>query len=171
MTNSSIASATYTIGEPISSITIDFENEVSSYTDWAFTNIVSKYSNSGVTANEGSYYGSTNGKASGSIQTKEKVATPNTLTCYVSKQTTNTSTSTWYVQVSSDGDTWEDVASISAASMNKGEWKELTADLSNYTDVYVRVYYSGSTAVRLIDNLTLSTEAPAVAKPTFSVAE
>ena len=155
----------------ISGFTIDFENEVSSYTDWAFTNIVSKYSNSGVTANEGSYYGSTNGKASGSIQTKEKVATPNTLTCYVSKQTTNATASTWYVQVSSDGDTWTNVANTSAVDMNKGEWKKIEANLSNYTDVYVRVYYSGTQAVRLIDNLTLSTEAPAVAKPTFSVAE
>ena len=140
---------------------IDFESDATSYVKWVFTNIVSNYSNSGVTAYGGSKYGSTDGKASGSIQTKEKVATPQKLTCYVSKQTNNASASTWTIQVSEDGSTWTDVESISASSMAKGEWVELSADLSNYTDVFVRVYYSGTTAIRLIDDLNLSTQAVA----------
>ena len=168
MNDSQVASATYTIISGIEGYDIDFENDANVYTNWAFTNIVSNYSNDDIDAQEGSKYGSTDGKASGSIQTKEIVETPNTLTCYVSKQTNNNTASTWYIQVSSDGSTWEDVASTSATNMTKGEWKEFTADLSGYTDVYVRVYYSGSTAVRLIDNLTLTTTAPAVATPTFS---
>ena len=135
-------------------LTIDFESDATDYTDWTFTNIVSNYSNTGVNAHGGSKYGSTDGKASGSIQTKEKV-NPASLTCYVSKQTTNTSTSTWYIHVSSDGSTWTEVANTDAKDMNKGEWKKFTAALSNYSDVYVRVSYSGSTAVRLIDDLTL----------------
>ena len=137
-----------------SDMTIDFENAASTYSDWTFTNIVSNYSNTGVNAHGGSKYGSTNGKASGSIQTKEKV-NPASLTCYVSKQTTNTTSSTWYIQVSSDGSTWEDAKSRSATNMDKGEWVKFSTDLSDYSDVYVRVSYSGSTAVRLIDDLTL----------------
>ena len=140
---------------------IDFESDATSYVKWVFTNIVSNYTNSGVTAHGGSKYGSTAGKESGSIQTKEKVATPQNLTCYVSKQTTNTTESTWYIQVSEDGSSWTNVSSTSATDMTKGTWKEFTADLSNYTNVYVRVYYSGSTAIRLIDDLNLSTQAVA----------
>lgn len=172
MNNSAVASATYTIitGGEGDSYDIDFENIAAYYTNWTFTNIVGKETNANVTAHGGSYFGSTNGKASGSIQTKKKIATPNSLTCYVSKQSTNTSASTWYIQVSSDGETWTDVATTSATDMARGEWKEFSADLSAYTDVYVRVYYSGSTAVRNIDDLVLNTTAPAVATPTFSPA-
>lgn len=150
---------------------IDFENIAAFYTNWTFTNIVAKETNSEVPAHGGSYFGNTNGKASGSIQTKEKIATPNSLTCYLSKQSNNTTASTWKIQVSSDGETWTDVASTSAVDMTKGEWKEFSADLSAYTDVYVRVYYSGTTAIRDIDDLTLVTKAPAVATPTFDPAD
>lgn len=150
---------------------IDFENIAAYYTNWIFTNIVSKEMNSNVPAHGGSYFGNTNGKASGSIQTKEKIATPNSLTCYLSKQSTNTTPSSWKIQVSSDGETWTDVAETSAVDMTRGEWKEFSADLSAYTDVYVRVYYDGTTAVRDIDDLTLVTTAPAVAKPTFDPAD
>lgn len=176
MNNSAVASATYTIitGGAGDSYDIDFENIAAYYTNWTFTNIVGKHTNTGVTPHGGNYIGATgngsNGTQTGSIQTKEKIATPNSLTCYVSKQSTNTSASTWYIQVSSDGSEWEDVASINASNMEKGEWKEFSADLSAYTDVYVRVYYSGSTALRNIDDLTLVTTAPAVATPTFSPA-
>ena len=150
---------------------IDFENIAAYYTNWTFTNIVAKETSSEVPAHGGSYFGNTNGKASGSIQTKEKIATPNSLTCYLSKQSNNTTASTWKIQVSSDGETWTDVASTSAVDMTKGEWKEFSADLSAYTDVYVRVYYSGTTAIRDIDDLTLVTTAPAVATPTFDPAD
>lgn len=151
-----------------SDMIIDFESEATAYSDWSFTNIVSNYKNSGVDTHSGAKYGSTDGKASGSIQTEEKV-TPVSLTCYLSKQTTNTTASTWYVQVSSDGTTWTEAGSTSATDMSKGEWKEFTVDLSTYSDVYVRVYYSGSTAVRLIDDLTLTVNG--TAKPSISASD
>lgn len=140
--------------EKVLAMTIDFESEESAYSDWTFNTIFPNYKNTDVDAHGGSKYGSTGGRASGFIKTNEKV-TPASLTCYVSKQTTNNSTSTWYVQVSSDGSTWTEAGSRSATDMGKGEWKEFTVDLSKYSNVYVRVYYSGSTAVRLIDDLTL----------------
>ena len=153
--SSDVASATYTIATPSSGYDIDFESEASSYSDWTFTNIVSNYINDNAEPHGGLKYGSTGGKASGSIQTNEPIATPKSLTCYVSKQSTNTTTSTWKIQVSSDGSSWTDVKSTSATDMTMGKWKEFSADLSSYTDVYVRIYYSGTTAVRLIDDLTL----------------
>ena len=67
-------------------LTIDFESDAASYSDWTFTTIVSNYSNSGVTAHGGSKYGCTDGKASGSIVTKEAIANPGVLTFFVSKE-------------------------------------------------------------------------------------
>ena len=74
----------------------------------------------------------------------------------MSKTSNNTTSSSWKIQVSLDGSTWTDVKTQSAVSMSKGEWVEFTADLSSYSNVYVRVAYSGTTAVRAIDNLTFT---------------
>ena len=169
---SAITEATYTIVPAIPGYVIDFENEVASYTDWEFTNI--GIGEGDITAHGGSKYGKNandNGNAvtTASIKTKEKIATPQTLTCYVSKTSGNTTESYWYIQVSDDGTTWTDVKTQSAISMNKGDWTEVTANLSTYNDVYVRVYYSGSNAFRTIDDIELNTDANAVAAPIFGV--
>ena len=42
----------------------------------------------------------------------------------------------------------------------KGEWQEFTADLSAYKNVYVRLYYTGSTAIRAVDDIELTTYVP-----------
>lgn len=166
---SAVASATYTIITPVTGYNIDFESENAAYTDWVFTNIVSKQTGA-IDAHGGTNYGTTGGKATGSITTKAKIATPSSLTCYVSKTTDNSTACNWTIQVSSDGTTWKDVATTSASSMKKGDWVEFTADLSDYTDVYVRVYYgNNSTAVRAIDDLKLI-DTPAVSRPVFDPA-
>ena len=108
-----------------------------------------------ITPHGGSHYGSTATSSTAYVMTKDKV-NPVSLTCYVSKSSNNTKTSTWYIQVSSDGNSWVEVENTDATDMSQGEWKEFSADLSSYSDVYVRVYYSGSTAVRCIDDLTLT---------------
>ena len=140
-----------------SDMEIDFEDVSSTYSDWTFTNLNSQQTHANVTAHGGSYFGSTAGTATASIVTNSKVD-PQSLTAYFTKQTTNTtsSTSTWYIQVSSDGSSWTNVTTQSATSMSRGTWVEVESDLSDYSDVYVRVYYSGSTAVRNIDDLTLT---------------
>ena len=173
MNNSEVATALYTIS--ISDYIIDFEKSLESYVDWVFANI--GIHNSGITAHGGTYYGANvnvNGNAveSATIQTKEKVANPATFTCYVSKESTNTNISSiWCVEVSSDGENWEDVASQSATSMNKGEWIEVTADLSNYSNVYVRLRYNGTNAIRTVDDISITLRGtPTVATPTFSPA-
>ena len=60
------------------------------------------------------------------------------------------------MQVSSDNSSWKDVKTQSATSMSTGDWVEVTQDLSTYSNVYVRVYYTGSTAFRNIDDLTFT---------------
>lgn len=135
--------------------TIDFESASSAYTSWTFTNMTSQQTGT-ITANGGTYYGTTGGKTTASITTKTAIATPKSITFYVSKQSTNTTSSSWKIQVSSDNATWTDVKTQSATTMSKGSWVKVTQDLSSYSNVYVRVYYTGSTAVRNIDDLSLT---------------
>lgn len=138
--------------------TIDFENALSSYSDWTFNNIGTD--NDAITAHGGSKYGanindSGNGVASASISTVATYAKPYDVKFYISKCSNNSSTSSWIVQVSSDGSTWTDVESIDAKGMSKGVWQEKTVSLTAYSNVYVRVLYSGSTAIRAIDDIEI----------------
>ena len=135
--------------------TIDFESVSTAYSFWTFTNMTSKETGT-ITAKGGRYYGTTGGKATASITSTNVIAKPKSMTFYVSKQSTNTKSSSWKIQVSSDNSTWTDVKTQSATSMSKGSWVEVTQDLSSYSNVYVRVYYTGSTAVRNIDDLSLT---------------
>ena len=153
MDNSAVASAAYTVFQPVSGYTIDFESPFDAYADWTFKN--AEQGTDAITAHGGTYYATTGGNASAVFQTKERVAKPTTFTCYVSKLSTNTTSSTWYVEVSSDGDSWTEVASQSATVMDKGSWKEITANLGLYSNVYVRLRYQGSTAVRAVDDISI----------------
>ena len=147
--------ASYTIvPQGVQTATIDFEDAASTYTDWTFTNMESKKTNDKVTAHGGSYFGDTGGKASAYIETKE-LTNPISITFYVTKQSSNTTKSTWKIQTSTNGSNWTDVKEVSATDMAQGTWKEVTADLSSYKNVYVRIYYSGSTAIRNIDDVQL----------------
>ena len=173
--NSAVAEAAYTIKQVVSGYDIDFENDVDDYVDWEMTNIGT--SNTDITAHGGSKYGanindSGNGTATASIQTKEKVAYPNVFTCYVSKASNNTTASNWVVEVSSNGSDWTEVATHAAQSMSKGEWVEFTADIKavGYTNVYVRLSYGSSSAIRAVDDISLTTYTPAaVEEPVISV--
>lgn len=149
-------------------LTIDFESVASDYTGWTFVNMVSKATGS-ITAKGGTYYGKTGGKATASITTKTAIPYPTSISFYVSKQSGNTKSSSWKIQVSSNNSTWTDVKTQSATSMSQGSWVEVTQDLSSYDHVYVRIYYTGSTAVRNIDDVTL-TYSTSVA-PTLSVSK
>lgn len=140
--------------QPGNNVTLSVDFESSSYSEWSVINMLLQQS--GITAKGGSYYGTTGGKTTASITTKKSYTYPNSITCYVSKTSNNTTNSSWKIQVSLDGSTWTDVKTQSAVSMSKGEWVEFTADLSSYSNVYVRVAYSGTSAVRAIDNLTFT---------------
>ena len=168
--NSAVATATYKKMVTVPGYAIDFESELDAYVDWEFSNIGIRTST--ITAHGGTYYGSNvngngNATATAAIKTKAKVATPGVLTFYISKESNNTTASSWKAQVSADGSEWTDVETFDAKSMSKGAWNECTADLSEYSNVYVRINYSGSNAIRAIDDIELA-EAAAVAKPTIS---
>ena len=158
--NSVVASASYTIKEIVRGYTIDFEKPIDAYVDWT-TNNVGIHTSGVTSAHGGSAWGSNvsesdNGTATAIIQTKVKVAHPNVFTCYISKESNNTKASTWKIQVSSDETNWYDIAVLN--KMTQDEWTEFSGDIKakGYTDVYVRLYYEGSTAKRAVDDITLS---------------
>lgn len=155
--DSEIATAEYTIREFGGNI--DFESALEEYVDWTFENVGN--TNTDITAHGGDKYGANinatgNGVATLKIQTKEKVALPNELTCYVSKVSGNTTSSTWTISVSEDGTNWTEINNHAAASMSKGVWQEFKANLSSYNDVYIRITYGSSTAIRAIDDISLT---------------
>jgi hypothetical protein len=164
MDDSNVASASYTIKEVVHGYAIDFEKPIAVYEDWTITNI--GIHTSGLTkAHSGSAWGSNvnndgNGTSTAIIQTKEKVAYPGTFTCYISKESTNTTSSSWKIQTSSDGSSWTDIATLS--SMTQNTWTKFTGDIkkAGKTNVYVRLYYSGSTAKRAVDDIELTTYVP-----------
>ena len=171
-TDSQVAEATFTKGEEIASYNIDFEtNNLAAYINWDFVNIACATTTIG--AHAGTYYGNTSGKATASITTKEKYAAPGDLTFWTSKESGNTTASSWKVQVSEDGETWTDVEEFDATTGSKGTWTERTADLSSYTNVYVRISYGSNTAVRAIDDISLTTAAatPKAKTPTFETGD
>ena len=145
-----------TVGEEGQTMTIDFERGLGEYTDWSYNNFTRSEAGTYVTPHGGSYYGATTGTATAYLVTKNKVASPISITFWISKTSNNTASSNWKIQVSANGEDWTDVLTRSASDMSRGEWVEVTQLLSDYSDVYVRVYYSGTTAVRAIDDLVLS---------------
>jgi|GEM_PF-6769043 len=151
----------------VTTMDIDFEYPLESYINWEFVDINTDVTLNGISAHGGKKVGANmnekrNGVTNSTITSKNTVANPGTLTFYISKTTKNTTASSWLVKVSEDGETWTNVKEVDATSMTKGEWVEVTSDLSAYTDVYVRISYEGSTAVRMIDDITLTeNDAPA----------
>lgn len=132
---------------------IDFEAELATYVDWSFANIAR---NTTIAAKAGSYYGKTTGTTSAYAATKGIIAKPKNVSFSISKETKNTTSSNWKVQVSTNNKDWTDVKSVSATDMSKGVWKDYSVDLASYKDVYVRIYYTGTTAIRCIDEVVLS---------------
>lgn len=147
-------------------LSVDFENELSTYTDWEFSNITSKSSD--ISAHGGSFCGVTNGTKTAFVQTKNVIATPKSISFYISKASKNTTSSSWLIEISKDKKKWSKVATNSATSMAKGEWVEVSLDLQKYSDVYVKIEYSGSTAIRCIDDVILISS-PSVSKTLTSL--
>lgn len=147
-------------------LSVDFENELSTYTDWEFSNITSKSSD--ISAHGGSFCGVTNGTKTAFVQTKNVIAKPKSILFYISKASSSTASSSWFIEISKDKKKWSKVATNNASSMKKGKWVEVSLDLQKYSDVYVKIEYSGSTAKRCIDDVILISS-PSVSKTLTSL--
>lgn len=120
---------------------------------------ISNFSNKGVYSSyksAGSYAASTNAKETGYIQYKEKLS-PTAISCKYTKATGNTNSSSQFIiQTSTNGSSWTNQAE--GATMNnvtEGTFKTLswTGSLS---DVFVRIYYTGTAAVRVLDEVSIT---------------
>lgn len=63
-----------------SSLSVDFESDLTTYTDWTCQNIARSKK---ITPNSGTYYGNTSGKTKAYVQTKNKIEAPQQLTFYI----------------------------------------------------------------------------------------
>lgn len=76
----------------------------------------------------------------------------------MAKNTTNANAAKFIVETSENGTTWKqigtdaDVAGISS----KKTWVEYTTSLETPVDGYIKISYSGNTAIRLIDDITIT---------------
>ena len=59
------------------------------------------------------------------------------------------------VQVSNDNTNWTTVVTYPMNEFVNGSWTEKVTSLSAYQNVYVRLYYTGTTAIRYIDDIRL----------------
>lgn len=76
------------------SLSVDFESDLKTYTDWTIQNIAQSATPATITPHSGTHYGSKpSGKTTAYVQTKNKIEAPQQLTFYISKETNNTTKS------------------------------------------------------------------------------
>lgn len=156
-----------------STVTLDFEGSGTFpyNADWTITNL-SVYSSLNHTTS-GSNSANTSGKESAVAEYNNKLENISKIVYYISKISKNTSTSSYFlVETSTNGSDWVDQGhSPTFDKITQNEWTEVIVDLSTPVTGYVRVSYTGSTAVRLIDDITVyygSTESTGSTDPELS---
>lgn len=156
-----------------STVTLDFEGSGTFpyNADWTITNL-SVYTSLNHTTS-GSNSANTSGKESAVAEYNNKLENISKIVYYISKISKNTSTSSYFlVETSTNGSDWVDQGhSPTFDKITQNEWTEVIVDLSTPVTGYVRVSYTGSTAVRLIDDITVyygSTESTGSTDPELS---
>ena len=143
-----------------STVTLDFEGSGAFpyNADWTITNL-SVYSSLNHTTS-GSNSANTSGKESAVAQYKNKLENISKVVYYISKTSTNAKPSYFLVETSTDGkNNWVDQGhSPTFDKITQGEWTEVTVTLATPVTGYVRVRYIGTSAVRLIDDITVHYE-------------
>ena len=143
-----------------STVTLDFEGSGAFpyNADWTITNL-SVYSSLNHTTS-GSNSANTSGKESAVAQYKNKLENISKVVYYISKTSTNAKPSYFLVETSIDGkNNWVDQGhSPTFDKITQGEWTEVTVTLATPVTGYVRVRYIGTSAVRLIDDITVHYE-------------
>ena len=157
--------------QDLKSVTLDFEGTGTFpyNADWTITNL-SVYSVSPYT--RGSNSASTSGTESAVAKYNNKLENISKVVYYISKTTTNAKPSYFLVETSTDGSNWVDQGhSPTFDKIIKNEWTEVIVTLATPVTGFVRVSYKGTTAVRLIDDITVyygSTEPTGSTDPELS---
>lgn len=143
--------------QDLKSVTLDFEGSGTFpyNADWTITNL-SVYSSLNHTTS-GSNSANTSGKESAVAEYNNKLENISKVVYYISKTTTNTNTSSYFlVETSTDGSNWVGQGqSPTFDQITQNEWTEVSVTLSTPVTGFVRVSYKGTSAVRLIDDITI----------------
>ncbi|MBP5477446.1 MAG: InlB B-repeat-containing protein [Paludibacteraceae bacterium] len=109
----------------------------------------------------GSYAGSTQGKETSYIKYSSKLS-PTSISCKYTKASSNTnSSSKFIIQTSTDGSSWTDKATGKTMNnVTQGTFETLSWS-GELTDVYVRIYYTGTSAVRVLDDVSITASSAA----------
>lgn len=155
-------------------ITVDFEGNAipTGWTASKFTVVSNPISNTSST--NGSYCASTGGNSTDVTLTYDTKLTGVTSISIDAAKTTNNSNGSMNIEFSTDNTNWED-AEFMTATIARNSWTTTTLTLDQATDGYVRISFSGTTAVKFIDNIVInygtSTPTETVATPTFDPSE
>ena len=133
---------------------------------WTITDAIVATSGQG---NTGTYAGKINTNHT-YVQFNEKVFV--TSFSFAFKRTSNNSNYNVYIETSTDGDTWTAVETYAMGSFSNGTYSTKTHTFDGTTEYYVRFHCYNTTAVRYVDDIsiTYTTGAATVATPTFSLA-
>ena len=136
-------------------------------TKWTITDIV-KTSGQG---NTGTYAGKINTNNT-YVQFKEKVYVKSF--SFAFKRTSNNNNYNVYIETSTDGETWTAAETYAMSSFGNGSYTTKTKTFDGTIEYYVRFHCSNTTAVRYVDDVTItysnSAANPACAAPTFQPA-
>ena len=143
--------------QDLKSVTLDFEGlgTFPYNADWTITNL-SVYSSLNHTTS-GSNSANTSGKESAVAEYNNKLENISKVVYYISKTTTNTNTASYFlVETSTDGSNWVGQGqSPTFDQITQNKWTEVSVTLSTPVTGFVRVSYKGTSAVRLIDDITI----------------
>ncbi len=136
-------------------VSMDFEGETfPGNTDWSVTTFTEYAS---LSHNVGSKSASSAGKTSGNVTYTKPLTNVSNVTFYISKTSKNTNTSSYYVvEGSEDNVLWTELGkSVTFDKVTQNEWTETSIEINNFNG-YIRVSYSGTAAVRLLDDITIT---------------
>ena len=80
-------------------------------------------------------------------------------------KTSNNSNGTVQIEFSTDGETWGSTQSV---TVSKNSWANSKLTLTSATDGYVRITFSGTTAIKYIDNIVITYTPAAKTDPTIT---
>lgn len=140
---------------------VDFEKPLADYTDWEFTKMARDTGRDSGGSSVGINSKTENGSGTtGSMMlTKYSIPKPKKLTFRYTKFSSAYSKKSFIrVSVSANGQPYQKVKdSKNASEFGKGEWQAFEVDLTDYANHRIRISFEGTTAIRAIDDIVLTT--------------
>ena len=138
-------------GQTNESVTVSYGWEIGDdATQWTISEAIAATENQG---NTGTYAGKINSQHT-YVQFNEKVFV--TSFSFAFKRTSNNNNYNVYIETSTDGSTWTAVETYAMSTFQNGTYSTKTHDFDGTTDYYVRFHCYNTTAVRYVDDVTIT---------------